>query len=823
MTRANNQRALETAYAHFQAGRFADAEAIYRQVLAKEPNNADALHLLGALASAIGRHEEAVALVRRALSLQPLAAPYFVSLGFALGSLGKLETAAAAYRNALALDPRNLEAMNNLGTMLHQLGRFEEAIKIYRQALAINPAAVDFHYNLGNSLRESGDLNAATTCFKRAIELQPDFAPAHHNLGTALAMAQQWEQSAAEFARTLALRPDFVDVYGQLGLVYMKLGRVDDAIAVYRRGIALAPDRVDYFKNLADLCCVQGEWGEVYSAYKRTVELRPDVPEHHFGLGLALQKIHRADEAITTFRTALALRPDYPQALTNLGSALFEVGALDEAIANTRRSIELNPSFAESHYNLGNYLSKKGDMDGAIACTRKALEIRPDYFDAANNLSNCLKDVGQIDGALELYGRAAAMNPRLSEAHSNRVYSMHYHPGYDTRAICEELARWNALHAALLAGTIQPHLNDPSPDRRIRVGYVSPDFCEHVIGWNLLPLLSHHDHKKFEIFCFSSVVHSDAMTEKLKADADVWRNLLDVKSEDAASMIRQDKIDILVDLSLHTAANRLLLFARKPAPVQVTYLGYCGSTGLKAIDYRFSDCYLDPPELDQPYAEKTICLPNTYWCYQPGWITPEVNALPALSAGHITFGCLNNFAKVSDSAVRSWARILGRVPGSKLILNAPHGSGRDRILQIIPQDRVEFVPKRGLEEYMLTYQRLDIALDAFPYGGAITSCDALWMGVPVVTLEGRTAVGRGGKSILYNLGLKEFVAKTPGEYEQIAVDLAKDTELLSNLRGELRGKMKSSPLMDAAGFAKDVENAYRQMWRKWCEDQGTRS
>jgi predicted O-linked N-acetylglucosamine transferase (SPINDLY family) len=377
-----------------------------------------------------------------------------------------------------------------------------------------------------------------------------------------------------------------------------------------------------------------------------------------------------------------------------------------------------------------------------------------------------------------------------------------------------------------LAKLIEPHLNDRSPQRRLRIGYVSPDFRFHPVGRFLLPLLETHDRGNFEIFCYASVDVPDALTDRCRAYTDAWRDVRDLSDEQLAQVVRRDRIDVLVDLTMHMAQNRLLLFARKPAPVQVTYLAYCGTTGLETMDYRLTDPHLDPPGGDERfYSERSVRLPETYWCYRPTIETPPVNPLPALAAGHVRFGSLNNFCKATPPTLAAWGRLLQAVPVSRLLLSARAGSHRDRVRgllgeQGVASERVDFVDIQPVAEYFALYQQIDVALDPFPYGGGTTSCDALWMGVPVVSLAGQTAVGRGGLSILTNVGLPDLAARDAGHYVQVAAELAQDLPRLSDLRATLRERMRNSPLMDAPRFARSVEAAYREMWRRWCHRAG---
>ncbi len=341
--------------------------------------------------------------------------------------------------------------------------------------------------------------------------------------------------------------------------------------------------------------------------------------------------------------------------------------------------IALQPNNDHLHTSLGHALLAKMDLDGAAAAYRQAVALRPDAVEAYNNLGVVLKEQGRLEEALDCCDKALAIAPNSAAIHSNRIYLLSFHPGYDPASLAREQRKWNEQHARPLQSSIRPHDNDRSPDRRLRIGYVSPDFRQHVVGQNIFPLLSQHDREGFEVYCYSSVAKPDAFTQVLRPHADVWRNVASRTDEDLAQTVREDQIDILVDLSLHMAHNRLLVFARKPAPVQVTYLGYCASTGLEAMDYRLSDPYLDPPDSDLScYSERTIRLPETYWCYGPAGPTPDPSPPPA-AAGYITFGCLNNFAKASWTALDLWAQVLQAVANSRMIIHSYPGSHLDEV------------------------------------------------------------------------------------------------------------------------------------------------
>jgi predicted O-linked N-acetylglucosamine transferase (SPINDLY family) len=682
-----------------------------------------------------------------------------------------------------------IEQAFDLALRQHRAGRLREAENLYRQILAQRPAHVDALHFLGVIAHQMGRNDIAVDLIRRAIALRPSYAEAHSNLGKVLRDKGQLDQAIAEFRQAIALNPKLPEALSNLGDSLRGKGQLDEAIAAYRQAVAL----------------------------------RGGDAEAHNSLGNALKEGGELDQAIASYRQAVAVRSDYAEGHNNLGAALEVMGQLDEAKAAFRRAIALDPKLAEAHSNLGSVLLAEGKLDEAIAAYRQALRLRPDYAEAHGNLGIALAAKGQHDDALAAYRQAIALRPGYAEAHGNLLYTLHFHPGYDARSIAEEHRRWNIQHAEPLRKFVRPHANNRDPQRRLRIGYVSPNFREHPVGRFLLPLLSHHDKKHVEVFAYSQVALQDAITERLRSCADGWRTILGLSDAQVAELIRQDQIDVLVDLTMHMAKSRLGVFARKPAPVQVTYLAYCSTTGLQTIDYRLSDPYLDPPDGDDSvYSEQTIRLPETYWCYEPIVDRPEVGPLPALGNGLVTFGCLNNFAKVSEPALETWAQILKAVPNSRLLLSAHPGNHRTRLEERLEQygierSRVEFVGFMLPENYFELYQRIDIALDTFPYGGGTTTCDALWMGVPVISLVGATAVGRGGLSILSNIGLPELATRSKEDYVRAAGELANDLPRLGDLRTTLRQRMEQSPLMDAPKFAHNVEAAYRQMWRTWCE------
>jgi protein O-GlcNAc transferase len=797
MTMVTIHEALERAKKSHQAGQLAEAERIYRQILAQEPRQPDAMHRLGVLAFQVGNKEAGLALVGQAIEINPAASEYHSNRGMILASMGRWGEALDSYRRAIQLHENYPEVHNNLGNALRALGRNDEAIAALRRAMEIRPDYPEAHNNLGIVLQSGGKLDEAIESFRRALELKPDFAEACKNLGGALAAAGKWEEAIYVCRRATGLRLRDATAYVNLGYALHGAGRSSEAVAAYRQALALDANSIEAMNGLGNAFLLQVNLEEAAAAYRQALARDANHAESHFNLGVALRGMEKTEEAIAEFWAAIAARPNFVQAINNLGLALQAQGKLEEA----------------------------------IECYRKAIELKPDHANACNNLGNALKDCGRLDEAISAYSHAVEMGERNRaagraddvRAASNRLFAIQYHPLYPAAAILREARAWNQRYARPPAGEIRAHENDRDPERRLRVGYVSPDFRNHCQSHFTIPLLSNHDHERFEIFCYARVARSDEWTKRIQEQADVWRSTIGMSDGGVAQSVREDKIDILVDLTMHMANGRPLLFARKPAPVQVAWLAYPGTTGLEAIEYRLTDPYLDPPGMnDAFYSEKSLRLAETFWCYDPLCEGIEPGELPAPGNGYMTFGCLNNFCKVQSQTLKLWGRLLKSVGNSRLKLLCPLGGHRAGIIEQlgVEENRVEFVTPRPREEYLKEYRAIDLALDTLPYNGHTTSLDAFWMGVPVVTLVGETVVGRAGWSQLCNLDLKELAARSEEQFILTAAGLAGDLPRLAEMRAGLRARIEKSPLMDAERFARNVESAYRQMWRNWLLSRG---
>lgn len=789
------QQAFALALQHHQAGRLGEAEALYRQILAVQPNHADALHFLGVIAHQVGRSDLAVEWIQRAVSLNPNEPGAHTNLGEAYRALGRLDEAIASYRRALALKPDEPAALNNLGNALRQRGQLPEAIAAFESALRLAPDYAEAHNNLGVALAESGLQDQAIAQYRQAIDLLPGYADARNNLGNSLRDQGRWDAAIAEYRRLIASRPDHAEAHNNLGVVLAEQGQMEEAIAQCRRATELKPGYTEAWVNLGNFLANHG-----------------DVPG-----------------AVHAYRGALEQDPKNAKTLCKLASLLVRHGEQEEAISICRRALEWAPDDADVFNNLGAAYQALGKLDEAVDAFRETLRCDPRHAVAWNNLGNTFCDQGRVDESIAAYRESLRLDPDNLAVRSNLIFSLQFQPGLEPGVISEEKRAWDWRFGGPLKALHRPHENSRELHRRLRVGYVSQEFRSHVVGRNLIPLFHNHDGQEVEVVCYSDTILRDEMTPEFRKHCALWREAAGVSDDALAEMIRRDAVDILVDLSQHSAGNRLPLFARKPAPVQVSFAGYPAGTGLEAIEYRISDPWLEGRGREKAEGRMTkdvlaggdACLIDSFWCYDPCGAEVDVNELPANENGHITFGSLNSFFKVNASVLKLWGRVLGAVKDSRLVLLSREGSHRQRTLDCLAREgidgeRIRFVEPGDRMKYLRWYQLLDIALDPFPYGGHTTSLDALWMGVPVIGLAGPVPVSRAALSILSNLGLPELVGLQEEDYVDIAVRLASDLPRLAELRRTLRTRMDRSVLMDATRFARGIEAAYRAMWQRWC-------
>lgn len=612
----------------------------------------------------------------------------------------------------------------------------------------------------------------------------------------------------------------------------------------------------------------RGEHAQAVERISAAIALKGDKAIYHFNLGNALAALDRPQEAAESFRAALKLDPAHIAARSNLAHALALSGRNREAADELRRLEELQPS-ADTRYALASALMRVADADPASAqhydeaaallreawreaddpveaglalayCLQQRkhwtkaaeqyaalLALKPDNPAAHNNLANCYNQLGRMSDAIVHYRETYRLAPDFPEALASVAACLNYDPDCTPEQSTKEHLRWAEQVAAPYYPRTLHFANDRDPQRRLRIGYVSPDLRRHPVSAIFAPILAAHDRSRVETTCYYNYAGEDRITLRLKALAGRWRTVVGMDDEALCAQIREDGIDILVDLAGHTTYNRLLVFARKPAPIQVSWLGYFNTTGLATMDYFLSDRWSSPEGQERHFVERLLRLPHTRFCYQPPEYMPEVGPLPAASRGQITFGCLNNLAKLNERVLALWGEVLRALPDSRLLVQTSaldDAPNRARFSALCAQhgiapSRLElrgFVP---VDESLASYAEIDIALDPFPFCGGMTSLEALWLGVPVITLAGETIASRQSASMLMNLGLPELIAENSAQYVHAAAQLARDLPRLAALRSRLRQRFAASPLMDYTGFARALEAIYLKMWRDWLERQ----
>jgi predicted O-linked N-acetylglucosamine transferase (SPINDLY family) len=653
----------------------------------------------------------------------------------------------------------------------------------------------------------------AQAALKQAMEL--------HRLGRLGEAETLYRQLHAQF-------PDSTDILHLLGLIEVDTRRDAEGFAKLAESVRRSPLTPHYHANHGLRLLGRRRAGEAETCLREAIRLQPDQPTHHYGLGDALLTQGRSAEAAAAFRTSLRLHPDNPDAELQLGVALHAAGQRAEARAWYRDVLRRRPGHFGIATNLGAFLQDDCDLDGAADCFRQAIQANPTHSIPLNNLAVIHKELGEAGEAARRLRQCVELDPASASMHSNLILIMHYDPATTAEDLRGEHVRWNER---FVPKQLTPHANTTEPRRRLRVGFVSADFRDHVVGRALLPSFRRHAQGDFEIYGYSAAP-ADAFSQAFQEAAAGWREIGGLPPAEVAALIRRDQIDILIDVALHTSDNRLEVFALKPAPIQASWLGYPETSGLSTMDYRITDALLEPPGgnlLANP-AEQACLLPDCWTCYEPPAGYPEITPPPCLTGQGITFGSLNNTCKINGQVLRAWARILEAVPGSRLRLLAKQGSHRRNILKKlsgmgVSAERISFydflplTPELSQGALLNRYAEIDVALDTFPYTGMTTTLDALWMGVPVVSLVGERNLGRAGLSLLTNVGMAELAVRDVDAYVAQAVALSREPEKLSRLRRELRNRMLTSPLLDAEGFTRRLEKALRDMWVAWCERQ----
>lgn len=717
----------------------------------------------------------------------------WLHFGHWLERKGITSLAETCYRNGAAGNGKYAaEAGFQLIRQLLAKDHNREAVKIAEQALDRNPKQAKLWCALGAAKRRLAQMDGARDAYQQAIALDQNYAQAWCNLGEWWLVKDDLPVALAKFEQALKLQPDLPEALNNRVAVLYELGRFDDAEAAARQAILIYPDQAALHVNLGNVLLHTGKSRLALESLRKAVELDPASPEAHLGLSTLLGESHRLAETLAFFEHEIAVKGESAQRLASLALAQ----------------------------------QSKGDWLTAETTCNKILEMQPGNISALVTLGGCYSVRADHQGAIGLYERALAENPRMPGILSSIAFNATYLPDIAASDLFAYHQLWATHFEA--DNKKQPYCRELSkdPHRPLRIGYVSGDFGTHPVGFLLRDVIRHHDRQQYAIYCYSMMRNSDNITAAIRENADAWIDALLMSDEELADQINEDRIDILVDLSGHTAYNRLPVFVLKPAPVQATWIGYFHSTGLESIDYFITDPFTTPPECGQLFSETPVCLPHSRFCYSPPEYAPEVAEPPVLVRGRVTFGSFNRIEKLVDPVIAAWVKILNAVPNSRLLLKSGALENKgvsDRLRQRfsvygLDSGRLELQGPSSHPEMLEQYGEIDIALDPFPFNGGMTTLEALWMGVPVVTVEGTTVVSRQTVSALSNIGLAgDLVFNDIDSYIKGAVALANNPSRLAELRSRIRPLMAASPLRQAEQFTRDLEHLYRRMWQAWCE------
>lgn len=799
------------AYANILRTRnkFGDALALYNTVLEKENKNLEAL---------IGR-------------------------GICLQAQQLNRQAFESFMEAISLDSQNACALTHCGVLFKDEGRLLEAAESYQKALKVDPSyrlaaeclAVVLT-DIGTSLKLAGNTEAGIQKYCEALNVDSRYAPAYYNLGVVYSEMLQFDLALSCYEKAAIERPMYAEAYCNMGVIYKNRGDLETAIACYERCLAVSPN-FEIAKNnmaiaLTDLGTkvkIEGDISQGVELYKKALCYNWRYADAMYNLGVAYGELLKFDMAIVFYELALHFNPQCAEACNNLGVIYKDRDNLDKAVECYQMALSIKPNFSQSLNNLGVVFTVQGKIDAAAGMIEKAITANPSYAEAYNNLGVLYRDAGNINLAIEAYEKCLEIDPDSRNAGQNRLLAMNYiNEGSDNK-LFEAHREWGSRFVR----QYQQYKSWDNPkliERPLIIGYVSPDYFTHSVSYFIEAPLSCHDYNKYQVVVYSAVVKADAKTCKFKErvikKGGLWRDIYGIDEKKVAKIVREDKVDILVELTGHTANNKLGTLSCRPAPIQVTWIGYPNTSGLPSIDYRISDSFADPDTTCQMQIEELVRLPECFLCYTPSSEAGPVCPTPALSNGFITFGSFNNLAKITPKVLKVWAMILSAVPNSRLIVKCKPfccDSIRHRFLTILEKHgveplRVDLLPLILLNhDHMQAYSLMDISLDTFPYAGTTTTCESLYMGVPCITLAGSVHAHNVGVSILNNVGLAHLVAKTEDEYVGMAVKLASDVSALSELRMSLRELMLKSPLCDGPKFTKQLESLYRSMWHRYCK------
>jgi protein O-GlcNAc transferase len=818
---------IDQALREHQAGRLKEAAELYDRVLEIDPNNADALHLRGVVAHQSQEEERAAALIQQAIDIDPFAAEFHNNLGEVFRFMHQMEKAIASYQRSLELEPDRAETLRNLGLAAQEDGDFALALDAWDRALALDAHHAETINNRGVTLRYLNRADEAIDAFQAAIEAKPDFLEPFENLLATLNRLGRHDEAISIATMVVNSRPDTAMPLVNLGCALIDAGRAEEAITPLYHAIKLDPQCASAHLAIGMAFCATRELRGAELAFRRAISIRSKFLPVYVQLSFVLLQRGEAKSAIVAAQQGIDQFPRAFELHQNLSSALYQANFMEEAAKVAEKALEIRPKSTVAMNLLATILTRLSQYERAEKIYRQAIALAPNDLGVIGNYATMMALKGDLKSAIESFRATMAIGSYSADFHSNMLLYMNGLPGLEPQEIFEEHLRWGKFHADPLLTSTPEFQVTREPDRPLRVGYVSGDWRFHSVAYFITPLLAAHNRDNVIPVVYDNVPQPDLMTKHIRSLVGEWHRIIQLNDDEFAQKIRDDKIDILVDLSGHTGGHRLRTFARRAAPVQVNYLGYPNTTGMTTMDYRLTDAVVDPPELsDAFHSEKLSRVEPPFICYLPSDDAPEVTELPALKRGSMTFCSFNAISKFNSNAIEVWARVLTALPDSRMLIKAAglqEIQTQKRVIEDferfgVASSRLELLPRApSHKSHMGTYGECDLALDTFPYNGTTTTCEAFWMGVPVITTHGPTHASRVSMTLLKSIGLDEFVADDADQFVEIAVRLSKDLPRLAEIRRTMRERMMKSTLMDAKRKAASIEAAYRSMWKHWCQ------
>jgi protein O-GlcNAc transferase len=814
---------LATGRKHHQAGRLAEAEACYRRVPAGQSGHADALHLLGVIAQQRGRHDLAVEWINQAIKHNEQNAAYFCSLGISLNQQGKLDEAVVAYRQAIRIKPDFANAYSNLAGALRSQGKIDEATAAYRDAIGINPDLAEAYANLGNALCDQRDLDGAVAAYRQAIRLKPGLAEANFWLANALRVQGKLDEALASYDRTLILNPNNAEALNARGATLQELKRFDEALASYDRALAFRSNYADALNNRGVTLQELKRFNEALTSYDGALTLRPDNPDTFYNRGVTLFELKRYEEALGSYDRALTFRPDNADALNNRGVTLQRLKRYDEALVSYDRALALEPRHVDALNNRGNALRERYRFAEALASYERALDVKPDHLHAFSSAADCAMQLCDWD-RWQQFARQIKVHVSGKKSIIDPFVFLGYSGDPALQLQC-------AMHyVENMISTVRPLVHSGQRWRhdKLRIAYISSDFRSHPGAYLMAGLFEQHDRSRFEIFgvSFGDDDRSE-IRKRLVAGFDHFHDVASRSDEEVAKLLYELQIDIAIDRNGHTRDSRSGIFAYRPAPIQVSYLGFPATTGTNFIDYIIADTVVLPFEHQEFFTEKVAYLPD---CYQVNdnkrkiaERTPPRRDMSLPDDGFV-FCCFNNNWKITPAMFDVWMRLLHQVEGSVLwLLRDNEGAERNLCREAwqrgVDPSRLVFAGRLPHAEHLARHRLADLFLDTLPYNAHTTASDALWAGLPVVTCMGEAFAGRVGASLLHSAGVPELITSNLQEYEALALRLARDPDRLAEIKARVVAHRDTYSLFDTSRFARHLEAAYTTMWETWqrCE------